>query len=226
MILTTVAMAIGTTTLTFNEAKMDPVERSRLWVRKMACTNSGNFGRMASMPEHGDFPDLPKVNEDDVIGDLAKAVRNPYPKNDPEVSMTCPPYWRIYCDGYGGGKGGKDSMGTESTEGAVGGYLFACVSTGTIDCRSCASHEQFPVALHQFLCRVEAEHWKTHIIYVDTFSVNLSVKVEEVCALFQCVINPVSAGWDSAGDGFRRFSGQKCATCVYGYATGGSSSIF
>ena len=194
LLLTTVAMAIGTTTLIFNEAKMDPVERSRLWVRKLAYTNSGNFGRMASMPEYGDFPNLPKVNEDDVVGDLAKAVRNPYPKNDPEVSMTCPPFWRIYCDGYGGGKGGKDSMGTESTEGAVGGYLFVCVSTGTIDCRLYASHEQFPVALHQFLCRVEAEHWKTHIIYVDTFSVNLSVEVEEVCALFQCVINPVSAG--------------------------------
>ena len=50
------------------------------------------------------------------------------------------------------------------------------------------------MALHQFLCRVEAEHWKTHIIYVDTFSVNLSVEVEGVCALFQCVMNPVSAG--------------------------------
>ena len=33
-----------------------------------------------------------------------------------------------------------------------------------------------------------------HVIYCDTFSVNLSEDVEEVCALFGCVMNPVSAG--------------------------------
>ena len=37
------------------------------------------------------------------------------------------------------------------------------------------------------------EH-RCHVIYVDTFSVNLSVEAEEVVALFKCVINPVSAG--------------------------------
>ena len=191
---TTVCMAMSATTMIFNEAKVEPEERSRVWVRRLAYTNSQLFWRMHSMPEYGDFPDLPALNEDNVVGDLAKAVRNPYPKNDPAVTMACPPFWRIYLDGYGGGKGGKDSMGKESYEGAVGGYLFCCVSTGTIDCRLYASHEQFPVALHQFLCRVEAEHYKCAVIYVDTFSVNLSADAEEVCALFGCVICPVSAG--------------------------------
>jgi hypothetical protein len=147
------------------------------------------------MPERGDFPDLPALNEDNVVGDLAKAVRNPCPKNDPAVvTMACPPFWRIYLDGNGGGKGGKDSMGKESYEGAVGGCLFCCVSTGTIDCHLCASCEQFPVALHQFLCGVEAEHHKRAVMHVDAFSANLSADAEEVCALFGCVICPVSAG--------------------------------
>ena len=93
--------------------------------------------------------------------------------------MDCPPWWRVYIDGYGG----QNSLGGESYEGAVGSYLFVCCSTGSTDARLYASHEQFPVALHQFLRRVESEHFKVQMIYVDTFSVNISVDVEEVCAL-------------------------------------------
>ena len=85
-------------------------------------------------------------------------------------------------------------MGGESVEGAVGAYIFVCVSTGSTDQRLYASHKQFPVALHQFLSRVEAEHFTCHVIYVDTHSVNLSAEAEEVAALFKCVILPVSAG--------------------------------
>jgi hypothetical protein len=42
-------------------------------------------------------------------------------------------------DGYGGGQ----SMGTESYEGAIGGYLFVCSSTGDLHHKLYASHEQF-----------------------------------------------------------------------------------
>ena len=186
----TIAMTQEPTCLVFNEAKVDDLSRARLWCRRFAYCNTALFGKMSAMPEYGDFPDLPSVNEDNLVGDLAKYVRKSYPKNDPAVSMNCPPWWRVYVDGYGG----QDSLGGESYEGAVGGYLFVCVSTGSADCRFYASHTQFPVALHQFLVRVEAEHWRCHVIYADTFSVNLSEDVEEVCALFSCVMCPVSAG--------------------------------
>jgi len=142
------------------------------------------------MPEFGEFPNLPTLNEDDLISDLAKFNRKSFPKNDPEIAMACPPWWRIKCDGYGG----QDSLGGESVEGAVGAYIFVCVSTGSTDHRLYASHTQFPVALHQFLTRVEAEHFTCKVIYVDTHSVNLSLEAEEVAALFKCVILPVSAG--------------------------------
>ena len=45
--------------------------------------------------------------------------------------------------GYGGG----GSLGGESYEGAIGGYLFVCPSTGEKHHKLCASHEQFPAAL-------------------------------------------------------------------------------
>ena len=121
------------------------------------------------MPEHAGFPNLAELNEDDLIMDVAKRNRRPHPKNPPSTTMNSPPWWRVWCDGYGGQK----SMGGESHEGAVGGYLFVCSSTGSTDQRLHASNLQFPVALHQFLVRVEAEHWKCHVTFVDTFSVNV-----------------------------------------------------
>jgi len=144
---------------------------------------------MNSMPEYGEFPDLIELNEDNLVGDLAKLKRNKFAKNDPEVTMNSPPWWRVYCDGYVPGAAAGDSY-----EGAVGAYLFVCCSSGSTDCKLYASNKQFPVALAQFLVRVEAEHYSTHCIYMDTFSVNISEDAEEVCALYNCVILPVSAG--------------------------------
>ena len=93
-------------------------------------------------------------------------------------------------DGYGGG----NSMGCESYEGAIGGYLFVCSSTGDIHHKLYASHEQFPAAVFQFLTHVESEGYRCHELYSDTFSVNLSAELEEVLALFQVKLVPVSAG--------------------------------
>jgi hypothetical protein len=44
------------------------------------------------------------------------------------------------------------------------------------------------------LVRVEAEHWKCHVTFVDAFSVNASEDAEEAVALFQRAIDPMSAG--------------------------------
>jgi hypothetical protein len=85
-------------------------------------------------------------------------------------------------------------MGALSEEGASGAYLFTCLSTGSTDIRLYASHHQFPIALHQFLVRVQAEFWTCRVIFMDTHSVNLSKDVEEVLALFQVQLIPISAG--------------------------------
>ncbi len=93
------------------------------------------------------------------------------------------------CDGYGG----LNSLGPDSYEGAIGAYLFVCTSTGSTDLRLYASHTQFPIALHQFLVRVQAEYWTVRTLYVDTHSVNISADVEEVLARFQVKLMPISA---------------------------------
>jgi hypothetical protein len=45
-----------------------------------------------------------------------------------------------------------------------------------------------------FLVRVQAEFWKCRVVFVDTHSVNISAAVEEVLALFQVQLMPISTG--------------------------------
>ena len=133
LLMVTAAMTVGALSTTdadpvfiFNEAKASPQERSRLWCRRLAYANTALFPKMFKMPEYGGFPNLPELNEDNIVADLAKFQKAPHKRNDPWTTMNCPPWWRVYLDGYGG----QESMGGESVEGAVGGYLFVCCSTG------------------------------------------------------------------------------------------------
>jgi len=99
------------------------------------------------------------------------------------------PYFRLYCDGYGG----QRSMGDVSYQGGIGGYVFAC-PTGSIKVKLYGSTEQFPSILFQVLQEIESEGFITREIYVDTHSVNLSHAAEEVAAMYKVKIIPVSAG--------------------------------
>jgi hypothetical protein len=136
------------------------------------------------------LPKLPILNEDNLVLDLAKFKKKPYFRNDPANTMDSPPFWCVYVDGYGG----QQSLGEPSLEGAVGANLFVCSATESTDIRLYASHHQFAIALHQFLVRVQAEFFKCRVVFVDTHSVNISATVEEVLALFQVQLMPISTG--------------------------------
>ena len=145
---------------------------------------------MVKDPDIGYLPNLIPLNEDNPINDAAKYKKQSHVRTPSEISMTRKCWARVYVDGYGGGS----SMGCESYEGAIGGYLFVCSSTGDVHHKLYASHEQFPAAVFQFLTHVESEGHRCHEIYCDTFSVNISSEIEEVLGLFQVKLVPVSAG--------------------------------
>ena len=190
-----VAMLLASSVMVFNEAKLPVHERTRLYVRRLGYPSTAQFGRMCRMEEYGDLPDLCVLNEDSVVQDAAKFRKRPYKRQKKTLLNSSdrrklPPWWRAYSDGYGGG----ESLGGESYDGAVGGYLFVCPSTGDNFHRLYASHEQYPSALFQFLVHVESEGHTCKEIYIDTFTNNISAEAEEVAALFQCKLVPVSAG--------------------------------
>ena len=176
--------------LAFNVAKCSDEERSRLYSRRFGYCNPELLLKMNKDEDFGNLPKFCKINEDNHVMDLAKFHKRAHTRIDPTVSMGRPPWWRVYFDGYGGGR----SMGAESYEGAVGGYLFVCSSTGDVHHKLYASHEQFPAALFQFLVHVESEGHRCHELYCDTFSANISAEVEEVAGLFQVKVIPVSSG--------------------------------
>jgi len=174
----------------FNEANCSVEERSRLYVRRLGYCNSKLFPRMMNDKDLGDLPKLIPLNEDNPVNDAAKFKKKTHSRVPSSVSMGRPCWFRVYVDGYGGGQ----SMGTESYEGAIGGYLFVCSSTGDLHHKLYASHEQFPAAVFQFLTHVESEGYRCHELYCDTFSVNISAELEEILGLFQTKLVPVSAG--------------------------------
>jgi hypothetical protein len=107
LLLTTVVMAVAAPTMIMNEAKLAKEERPRLWIRKLAYCSSSLFPKMKSMPECGNMPDVWEVNEDNVVSDLSKFKKSTHKRDDPEVTMDCPPWWRACVDGHGG----KQSLG-------------------------------------------------------------------------------------------------------------------
>ena len=78
-------------------------------------------------------------------------------------------------------------MGEESYQGAKGGFVFVCPSSGTIKVKLYASSKQV-------LQEIEAEGYACREMYVDTFKVNFSAAAEEVAAMFKVRIVPVSSG--------------------------------
>ena len=176
--------------MAFNVAKLTDEERSRLMCRRLGYCNTAILPRLYSDSDNGEMLKLVALNEENSIMDQAKFKKKAHGRTDPELSQGRPPWFRVYVDGAGGGK----SMGCESYEGAIGSYLFVCSSTGEVVHKLYASHEQFPAALFQFLVHVEAEGNRCHEVYCDTFSANISGEVEEVAALFQVKIVPVSSG--------------------------------
>jgi hypothetical protein len=176
--------------MAFNLAQVSDEERTRVYCRRFGYCNPLLLKKMSEDENFGKLPKLIDLNEDNAIMNAAKFRKKPHHRNDPELSMGRPPWFRVYVDGTGGGM----SMGSESYEGAIGSYLFVCSSTGEIHHKLYASHEQFPAALFQFLVHVEGEGNRCHEIYCDTFAANISNEVEEVAALFMVKVIPVSAG--------------------------------
>jgi hypothetical protein len=176
--------------LAFNVAKCSEEERSSLFSRRFGYCNPDLLVKMNEDKDFGVLPKFVKLNEDNFVMDSAKFHKKTHNRTDPAIARVRPPWFRVYFDGYGGGA----SMGAESYEGAIGGYLFVCSSTGDVHYKLYASHEQFPAALFQFLVYVEAEGHRCHELYCDTFSVNISAEVEEVAGLFQVRVIPVSSG--------------------------------
>ena len=139
------------------------------------------------------------LNEDSKVMDEAKFWPKSYRRKDPKFLQSLRCWHRVYVDGHGGG----GSLGGESYEGAIGGYLFVCPSTGEKHHKLHAHHEQFSVALFQFFVHVEGEGNHYREIYVGTFSINISAEAEGSCRVFSCQ-GCSGKCWESSGGFFCR----------------------
>jgi hypothetical protein len=140
------------TSFILNESNLSREQRSRLIHWRQAHRQSGEG----------------KVHENCPICEDGKRKTKSFKRNDvyrDEVTKKLAPYHRLYADGYGG----QRSMGEESYQGAKGGFVFPCPSSGTIKVKLYASSEQFPAILYQVLQEIETEGYAYKEIYVATF---------------------------------------------------------
>jgi hypothetical protein len=182
--------AVEVSSLVLNEAKLSEKEKAWLWHWRWGHGDWNGPVRASEDMDEADKLTTVKLNVDCAICDKARFKRGSFPRNDPTLHAADPPFWRCYVDGYGG----QESLGGESYDGAIGGYVFYCRSSKTLRNKLYASHKQFPVLLYQFLQDVESQHFRCREIVVDTFSVNISQEAEDVAALFRVKIIPISAG--------------------------------
>jgi hypothetical protein len=160
-----------------NEANLSSEERARLWHWRQAHRQCGEG----------------IIHENCPICEEGKRKTKGYKRNEEYrelVTQEFPPFHRLYADGYGG----QRSLGEESYQGAKGGFVFVCPSSGTIKVKLYATTEQFPAILYQVLQEIETEGYACREIYVDTFKVNFSAAAEEVAAMFRVRLVPVSSG--------------------------------
>ena len=139
--------AVEVSSLVLNEAKLSEKEKAWLWHWRWGHGDWNGPVRASEDMDEADKLTTVKLNVDCAICDKARFKRGSFPRNDPTLHAADPPFWRCYVDGYGG----QESLGGESYDGAIGGYVFYCRSSKTLRNKLYASHEQFPVLLYQFL---------------------------------------------------------------------------
>jgi hypothetical protein len=173
----------SSTVLILNEAKLKTEEYERLLHWRFGHTNSKVLQAMGLIEKS-------HLNEDCYCCNKAKFKRAPFPKNEGSFVAIAEPFWRIYCDGYGG----QRSLGSRSYGGAKGGIVFVCPVSGSIIVKLYALMKDFPAILYQVLQQIESQGFVCREVLVDTFVVNLSEAAEEVAAIFKARIIPISAG--------------------------------
>jgi hypothetical protein len=162
--------------LVINEAKLTKEERDRLdhWRHAHRSSSGERFKERCHTCEQAKHKAVFKAN------DFFKGT----------TTSTEIPYFRLYADAYGGQK----SMGSESYQGGIGGFVFVCPVSGKIKTKLYSTQEQFPAVLYQVLQEIESEGYVCRELYVDTHSVNISAAAEEVAGMYKMRIIPISGG--------------------------------
>jgi hypothetical protein len=88
--------------MAFNLAEVSDEEKTRVYCRRFGYCNPLLLKKMNEDENFGKLPKLIDLNEDNAIMDAAKFRKKPHHRNDPELSMGRPPWFRVYVDGTGG----------------------------------------------------------------------------------------------------------------------------
>ena len=128
LLFATTICALSVSSMIMNEGKLDDTERAWLWHWRWGHGDWNGPVKASEGLDPADVLTNVKLNVDSAVCDKAHFKRGSFPRNDPLDHNGDPPFWRVYVDGYRG----QGSMGMESYEGAIGGFVFYDRSSKTL----------------------------------------------------------------------------------------------
>ena len=191
-----------------NFAKLTPLQRTKLWHWRLAHCGPDALRFLDNLDEKG-VPAVHgmgvldhKFHQDCTVCDKAKFRVKQIKRIPSTIKRLMAPFHTVYVDGFGGqtsmgttSHGGTfDNFGVKSVGGAVGGYVFCCVSTDAVIPYLYTRKSQFPMILKQFLIGVMAMHWRVHVIRATDAEIVDNGEVEVICADFEVRMEPTSVG--------------------------------
>ena len=171
-------------------SKLNAAERARLWHYRLAHPSPAIPVRMCTENLASEIQCTHHLNEDCPACDYGKLRTAAFRRRTEEhTDPYLQPWEKVYADGYGGQK----SLGT-TIGGANSGFIIVDAKSNAWWQQLKSSDTQLPAILRKFLLWVEMQHYRCRLIVVDTYAANISQEAEAVCAEFDCVIRPISAG--------------------------------
>ena len=174
--------------LAFNEAKLTVEQRSRLWHYRLIHKSPTVPVNMYKKDLADGIECTHTLNEPCAICDGSKFRTKPFPRNDLAIKQKLEVWEKAIFDGYGG----QGSMGCESYDGAVGGYIFVDARSNAWKKYLYSSEGQLPAILKRFITWLELNHRKLRILVCDPKSVNISEAIEEICDEHDILLRPCS----------------------------------
>ena len=77
--------------------------------------------------------------------------------------------------------GTTDLFNVKSVSGAIGGYVFKCISSGSIVPMLYSSKAQFPLLLHKFLLGVIMKGHRVRVIRATDSEISNNAAVDAIC---------------------------------------------
>ena len=176
--------------LAISESRMDDTQRSRLWAARFGYPGRDVLARMTREGTAIGLNAPVVLNEDTPIKEKGSFRAKSFTRQ-PIYDRTghLLPFQKIVSDGMGG----QASMGVESYDGAVGGFVYVCMATGWIEVKLYSHENQYSPLTRRYFNWVQAMNFsRVRELVVDQKITMHDRRVEQLCSEHGATLTVIS----------------------------------